>query len=821
MNCRTKGGKANQSTHARSCQVVVWEQVQFCVMGERLRSVSKIAIVLWGMLGIGGAWADSFRADVEPLIRDSCIACHDSDTETGLNFETLPDDLSDAHAMGTWQRVFDQATSGRMPPKSEPRPESGPLRTALASLEGSLIQASLESQKQGRVPARRLTKLELAHTLQDLLHIDVDPTRSVPDEIASGGFDLVGAHQRISAVHMEGYLAAADEALDRAIQLGPNPYLDYGDLADHNFAFLEPWHDKPLNLGGSLTRKLRFSNGYVLFRDIDYLTAFTHQIRTTGIHRLSATVAAYQSDEPVTVKFIVKDPTGGARLAKAVDLLPGEPRTIMVETLLRPGDTPYLTFDDRVQGSRNIFLSGGSRTYRGPGLAIRSQRVEGPLTESWPPPSTRRLLGDSDWRSAGIEEIRLAARRLAPRVFRRPVPDSEIEGFVRLAGPVLAEGRTAVEGLKVTLRAMLGSPTFLMFAGSPGQLDDHALASRLSYFLWRSMPDEELLSLADQGQLSDPSTLAAQVERLLADQKSKRWVKDFVGQWLRLNQINATSPDDGLYPEFDELLGDALPKETEHYFASLVDDNQSVRMLIDSDFTFVNRRLAEHYGMKGVAGQHFRRVSIPDNSPRGGVLTQAAILKTTANGTTTSPVTRGNFVLTNFLGTPPPPPPPSVGSIEPDTRGQTTIREILSAHRDTESCNRCHREIDPPGFALESFDPIGGFRLNYRATGGEQTYGGFTTKLPPKQGPPVDSSGVMSDGQSFADIHGFKAMLLADTDQVARHFISQLLVFSTGGEIEFADRKVIDEIIDQTQADDYPVRDLIHAVVQSRLFRNL
>jgi len=221
-----------------------------------------------------------------------------------------------------------------------------------------------------------------------------------------------------------------------------------------------------------------------------------------------------------------------------------------------------------------------------------------------------------------------------------------------------------------------------------------------------------------------------------------------------------------------------------------------------------------------VKGQDFQRIELPADSPRGGVLTQAAVLKTTANGTTTSPVTRGNFVLTNFLGTPPSPPPPNVGSIEPDTRGKTTIREILVAHRETESCNQCHQEIDPPGFALECFDPIGGFRTRYRKSMGEVKYGDYSMKLPPGKGLPVDATGTTIDGDSFSDIDDFKQILMDDSEAIVRNFISQIVVFGTGGEIQFADREVIDEIMDSTRKDDFPVRDIIHAVVQSRLFTN-
>ncbi|QDT11219.1 DUF1592 domain-containing protein [Planctomycetes bacterium K23_9] len=790
-------------------------------------------IFVFAVIASGPLRAATLRDELAPLIDSSCVDCHDASTETNLDLTSLGTDLTDDSTQRQWEQIFDRVWTGEMPPASEDRPPTEIRSAALTTLKHSLAEASLAKQKSGRVPARRLTKLELRYTLQDLFLIQGDVTNGIPDESESGSFDTVGASQRISAVHLESYLAAADEALDLAIRLDHNPYRDFGDKADDDFGFLETWHDKPLNLGGSITRKLNYGSGVVLFADVDYLTQFVASVPSPGRYRLTAKVAAYQSTEPVTAKWIVKNQSGGAKLAKTVDLLPGEPTTILVETTMKPGDIPYLTFDNRNAKNDSVFIAGGSQVFQGAGLAILSQSAEGPLNQSWPPPSTMHLLdgleiseilGCQDGpfeviaTANPIDDIRRIVSRLAPSIFRRPVSETELEQFVSLASPALDAGRDITDALRIPLRSMLSSPQFLLLGGRSGQLDDHALASRLSYFLWRSMPDPALLQLADQGQLRDPTVLAQQVDRMLADPKADRFVKDFVGQWLRLHQINATSPDESLYPEFEELLAAAIPKETQWFFADLIRRNLSADNLIDSDFTFVNRRLAQHYGIDGVDGQHFRRVALPDDSPRGGILTQAAVLKTTANGTTTSPVTRGNFVLTNFLGTPPAAPPASVGSIEPDTRGKTTIREILSAHRDNESCNQCHREIDPPGFALESFDPIGGFRTHYRASGGEQTFGDFTTKLPPKQGPPVDPSGVTTDGTPFRDIRQYRQHLMQNRRAVVRNFISQLIVFSTGGEIAFADRDVVKEITDATEADGFRVRDIIHAIVQSRLF---
>jgi hypothetical protein len=383
-----------------------------------------------------------------------------------------------------------------------------------------------------------------------------------------------------------------------------------------------------------------------------------------------------------------------------------------------------------------------------------------------------------------------------------------VEFYARLAEPAIAEGRDFAEVIRIPLRAILSAPEFLIHSGVPGELDDFALAARLSYFLWKSMPDEELFQLALFGMLSDPEVLEQQVDRMLNDKKSMRFVKDFLGQWLRLREIAATNPDERLYGKYDDVLNRALPRETELFFAELIANNLRVRNFVDSDFTFVNRRLAEHYDIPGIEGQQMRKVTLPEGSPRGGLLTQASILKLTANGSVTSPVKRGNFVVTNLLGQPPNPPPADVTIEEPDTRGTMTIREQLDKHRDLETCANCHNHIDPPGFALESFDPVGRFRTQYRTTKDSKTW------------LDVDASGFTEHGEPFSGIQDFKELLLKQEDEIASHFISQLVIYATGGDIQFADREEVSQIIDQTRDSGYPVRSIIHNVVQSNLFRN-
>jgi hypothetical protein len=412
-------------------------------------------------------------------------------------------------------------------------------------------------------------------------------------------------------------------------------------------------------------------------------------------------------------------------------------------------------------------------------------------------------------------------RRFATRAFRRPLEQGEEDRFVKLSTDALAAGATYVNAMRVGLRAILASPQFLLFEEPPGKLDDFALASRLSYFLWSSMPDNELLRLAAEKKLAQPASLQAQVERMLNDPKAQEFTRNFVGQWLDIRGIDATMPDKRLYPEFDILLKLSMVTETENFFNELLSKNLPVSNFIDSDFVIVNRRLAEHYGIDGVQGEEFRRVSLPAGSPRGGVLTQASVLKVTANGTVTSPVLRGAWVLRRLLGQPPTPPPANVGTIEPDTRGSTTIREQLAKHRNSETCASCHKTIDPPGFALESFDVIGGWRETYRS----QDKGTKPTRKlngqgiwQYKEGLPVDASGELADGRKFAGIVDFKKMLLSQQDQVLRALASKLMIYGTGAGIQFADREVVDAITKDTKAKGGGLRTLVHAVVESPVF---
>ena len=799
--------------------------------------------------------AKTFTADVMPLIKSSCMDCHNASTETRLNFEKLGDDLTKPVTFRQWEEIFDRVRRGEMPPKSEPRPEEAVLQRALTSLKKQLRETNLAAQKaNGRVPARRLTRLEYEYTLHDLLGIRGELAKHLPPENTSSIFDTVAAGQGISLVHIRSYLNAADVALDEAIQLGPRPRKQPRNIDYRNSPYSTMWIDRPLRRGGS-TVKLT-DDAYVTFDPRPHLArsdSMGYRPPYAGLYRITAEVYGYQARTPVTFTlYRSSKQQGGAELIAAFDLPPGESRTVEVISYFTPYDFfyPAPADHDWQPDGRNVFAAQGAKNYKGEGLAIKWLKIEGPLTEHWPPQSTRRVFPGLKFEprspdnprpgnrklghgvsgnyqvkltKAPREHLKDIIDRMGPLAFRRPLRKGEIEGFVRLAEPSLSAGRPLEEVVRAPLRAMLSSPQFLFYSGDPGELDDYALATRLSYFLWKSLPDEELFRLAADKKLHEPETLARQVNRMLDDEKSDRFVHDFLDQWLGLRDIDATTPDEKLYPEYDDVLRQAMLGETRRFFRELISQNLGIRNLIDSDFTFLNRRLAKHYGIPGVDREHFRRVTIPKDSVRGGLLTHASILKVTANGTVTSPVKRGHFVLSKLLGTPPSPPPPDVGSIEPDTRGTTTIRETLDAHRNVAACAKCHQHIDPPGFALECFDPIGGFRTRYRSTekGDWPSRKLFGRRIHEyREGLPIDASGITADGRSFQGIREYKQHLLQSKDQVARNFISQLVVYATGGEIQFADRAELDRIVQETSREDYRVRSILHMIVQSRLFRN-
>lgn len=440
--------------------------------------------------------------------------------------------------------------------------------------------------------------------------------------------------------------------------------------------------------------------------------------------------------------------------------------------------------------------------YKGPRVRVFEIEIEGPINEQWPPQSRQALFGGHE---PTLENAPAILKRFADRAFRRPAADEELKVLSALVRERIEKGDSELKALKLGLRAVLCSPGFLYLHENEGELDDNALASRLSYFLWSCMPDDELTALAAAGKLREPKALAAQAERLLADRRSQAFVDHFTSRWLELYKIGSMPPSDRTFREYYiDNLEPAMKTETRMFFAHLLKNNLPLASFLDSDFTFVNGGLARLYGIDGVSGAAFQKVALKDRR-RGGLLGQASILTASANGIDTSPVIRGIWVLENILGSPPNPPPPDVEPLEPDIRGATTIRDQLKKHREIPTCNECHRKIDPLGFALENFDPIGGWRGRYDRRR--------------ETGPAVDASGRLPDGSEFEDVVGLKKILASKQDQFARCLTEKMLAYSMGRTLGVSDRPQVDQIVANLKRDGSGLKDLVLQIVASEPFR--
>ncbi len=810
---------------------------------SRFKIVALTALLGLFCLSAGQlAPAQDFRSDITPLIQASCIECHDGSEDNGLDFSKLGSDLSDEAIFRTWERVYDRVTNGEMPPASSDRPPKLDTDSALRSIKKALTDENLKFQHQnGRVILRRLTRTEYAHTLNDLLHVQADLGDIIPEENSSSGFDTVSHGQGLSPLHIRSYLEAAEVALEAAIRLDPKP-----DSKTRHFDYLESkLVRKHLDEENDHIIVGELDDAIVMFSNASYIYKIDHHVEAAGKYILRAKARPFQAKKPVILTLNAGNYNRGfTEVLGFFDLQSEKTRTVEVETYLTKGQYMFPGLADvDVQPDGKTIWNIGPKEYKGSGIAIQWMELEGPIVESWPPFSTTNLLKDIELKEledkkwdpsrqqhiqyeivAGKDprkQLEAIVAWLAPRAFRRPLYESEGTPFVEIGLDALSKGRTFDASIRKMCRTILASPQFLFMAPEQTELNHFDIASRLSYFLWKSIPDHKLFMLANKEQLRDPKIIKEQVDRLLADEKSSRFIKDFIRQWLQLSEIDATAPDKRLYPEFDDLLKMSMVGETEQFISHLIKNDLSITNLVDSNFAFLNRRLAEHYGIEGVEGQYFRKVKLKNNTPRGGILTNASVLKVTANGTTTSPVKRGSWVLTHLLGQPPSPPPPTIGAIEPDTRGTTTIREMLDKHRNDDSCSSCHRLIDPPGFALECFDVIGGFRDRFRSQGEGDSP---KTKLNGrniweyKLGLHVDASGELTDGQKFDGIEQYKKLLLKEREQIARNFIEQLIVYSTGAEIQFADRSEVERILRVCSKKDFGMKTMIYEIVQSKLF---
>jgi mono/diheme cytochrome c family protein len=766
---------------------------------------------------------------VRPILARHCLGCHGTEKPKGdFRLDRLSPDFADEATRERWRAVLKRVKAGEMPPKSKPRPAEQEVRL-LSDWVGARAEAAEAARRgaRGRVVLRRLNRVEYENTVRDLLGVDVDLQDRLPADTQAHGFDNVGEALHLSSFLMEKYLEAADTALSLAIANGPQP-----KTVRKRYSLKDQHQVKTTT--ESVFRRL--DDTVVLFSSSPWqaITLYEFYPPDRGRYRFRISASGFQSNgKPVTYRVDagLMGMVGKTRLVGYFDA-PADTPTVLefVEHLEAHGTMRLLPYG--LASSQAVHKVGADK-YEGPGLAVQWVEVEGPLHDTWPPESHRRIFGDLARQPVPGNRERLEVvstnpeadaerilRGFARRAFRRAVTDEDVKPYLDLVRARLAEKRSFEQAVRVGLLAVMVSPDFLFLREKPGRLDDFALASRLSYFLWSTMPDDELLTLAEQKKLSQPETLRRQVERLLNSPKAKAFTENFAGQWLGLRDLDATEPSHILYPEYDEMLKASMLKETYRFFDEVLKDDLSLTNFVASDFAMLNGRLAKHYGIPGVEGWEFRKVKLPEGSPRGGVLTMASVLKVTANGTTTSPVTRGAWVLDRILGTPPPRPPPDVPALEPDVRGATTMREQLARHRQIASCAACHARIDPPGFALESFDVIGGWRDYYRSTGRGTAVKVDGRSMPYFKGPKVDPADVLPNGRRFADVNEFKQVLLEDRDQLARALTVKLLTYATGAAPEDADRPEVEAIVRTVRDKDYGFRTLVHEVVRSKLFQN-
>jgi len=780
-----------------------------------------------------GAIAGGTLPAIQPFLDRHCMDCHDGDVRKGgLDLTSLSNDSNDAAAHKKWVRVFDRAANGEMPPVGEDRPTASDLNAFMGSLGGDL-SAKHESRK-GTV-LRRLNRREYQNTLNDLLGVQVNVVDTLPEDGRARGFDNVGEALSISGIQMQRYMEAAELALNAALHQEARPE------STVLRATLESERNQT-HLGVEWLK--RDDGAIVVFNEGGFPSTVIPDLRAkaAGIYKLRVTGYGYQIDEPVVFSVISGsfDHVAADDLVHSFHELPiGKSATVEITLPLRKNDGIKISPKGLNGPDGHSPVKDGPANYPGEGMALQSVELEGPLLTDWPPRGQTLLLRSNKarevppaqaWlaRKPGYRPVFVAdctdplgdSRKALPAflaaAFRRPLSSADTEPYLALFDSEFAESRDYLSAVRTAAIAALCSPEFLFLHEPAGTLNDNRLASRLSYLLTRSAPDAELLA----ARLTEPATLRAQTARLLRSPTLERFIADFTDGWLNLREIEFTTPDKQLYPEYDELLLNSMLRETRRFVTVLVEDNLSLTNLIHSEFAMVNSRLAQHYALPAVGGLELQKVSLPKDSKRGGLLTQASILKVSANGTNTSPIVRGVWVMERLLGLEPQPPPPGTPGVEPDIRGATTLRELLDKHRNSETCNGCHRLIDPPGFALENYDVIGGWREHFRSIGD----GKFVDlkvhgrKVRYKLGQPVDAAGEWPTGEKFSNLSEVQRLLLANPDPVVRCVTEKLLTFATGREMGFSDRPEIDRLVAASRARNHTLRDLIHDIVQSPIF---
>jgi len=859
-----------------------------------LRYAMAAAAMLLPMIA---ARAERAPATFETLLTRTCGECHaGGSAEGGLDLDAVGFDLRVATVRDRFALMHDRIAKGQMPPDPDdlPEPARGEL---LATLSEALAAAdSIAMNVDGRVPLRRLNRLEYQQTLRDMLALPLlDIADQLPEDRVRDGFNKSAEGLDFSRIQLAATLDAAEAALAAAIAPGeaPQPPDHYAAFATKLFSEGQTFGEREamffakdgraVSLTGQHLAALRTSfvqdptieccifrsaywpyygypHGFIARRAGVYSVRF--RARAVVQHEGYTITPAPQS---VPMTFRARRPSGpdvsgDVRAVGGIFDISAEPTDFETQVVLDAGQTiEYSLLGLPVPLARNV--NGGPPTYRyppfpaggQPGVAIQSLEISGPLPpDPWPPESHRVLFGELPFRGTKpgsplpvevesadpVTDARRFLAAFADRAVLAPLAPEELAPFFAVVDASLADGVGFTRAVLTGYAAILASP-HVVYLREPRGLDAvpgsdaasgsraaYDLAARLSYFLWDTRPDATLLQKARDGSLAESTVLAAEADRLVADDQFARFIETFTDYWLDLRHVRRDEPDVRLYPEyrFDDYLAESMAAETRAFVTSLIRDNLPARSIVTTDFVYANDRLARHYVLPPLAGHAVRKVPMPPESPFGGLLTQAAIQRVTANGTNTSPVVRGAWVMTRLLGQPPPHPPESVPAVEPDIRGAKTIRDLLARHTADASCASCHKLFDPVGFALESFDICGGWRDRYRGldegepvTGIDRAGHDFAYRL----AAPVDPSGSLPDGREFADIKAMKALLAADERQLARNLLHQFTAYATGAPVRFADRPEIEVILDATANAGYRVGDLLRGLITSRIFRGL
>ncbi|MCA9136945.1 MAG: DUF1592 domain-containing protein [Planctomycetales bacterium] len=815
-----------------------------------------------------------FSSVVRPFIQAHCVGCHGPTNQEGnLRLDTLQPNFSDPLTTSQWAEVVHSINGHQMPPEDEQQPPPQDAAMFAEWIEGKMAESEI-AKRSNRVVLRRMNRAEYNNTIRDLVGVDFDPADEFPEDPPAGGFDNIGEALTFSPLQMELYYAAARKILDRALVEGEQPKpikwhfepednTEGGDRYrvkhDGNNILLNDG-ENPTHDGFTVIHHDSWNKG-IGFRDFqlpaegEYIIRFRAAGRVPTREQVVAsarTILENRRDEQVAKKPDSKK-REDERVEKDVEHFRqdrmydyGPPR---VKVGIDLGGTPLVVTDIDVDAVESMpqtyevhahfttekagvrlnysysvprvlenFWMQGRDEFARPELMVDWVELEGPIHPVWPPEIHTRILFDSPNKATNeLAYAREVITRFMGWAYRRPPTTVEIDAKLALFEKLRDDKPSFVEAIKVPLAAVLASPNFLFLVEPAGVVDQphrltpYELASRLSYFLWSSMPDFELLSLAKTGKLSDRAVMDAQVDRMLADPKSDAFIENFAGQWLGLRNVGANPPAEALYPKYDRHLEVSMVRETESFFAEILRNDVDARNLIKSDFVTINERLARFYGIAGVKGDSFRRVAVEPDSHRGGLVTQASIHCITSNGTRTSPVTRGVWVLKTLLGKDPGLPVANVGEIPTNVPGidKATVRDRLEIHRRNPACARCHNKIDPLGFALENYNACGEWR--------DQEGHGYNGRID-KNDPVIDAAAKMPDGTEFTGVAGLQDQLIKNEDLFFNSLASQLATYALGRELGFSDRPLVHTVVEDLKANQYTLRSMIHAIVKSEQF---